>query len=267
MKVAIIQLNSQNDKESNLSQAEKWIEQACETNKPDLIALPEMFHFMGGTIEQKKAAAEDISGKSEAVALLMRLALKYKVFIHSGSICEYFSGKYYNTTCVINSQGKLIGHYRKINLFKFTTQNDQYDEASFLTPGDKVVTYQIGTTTIGCAICFDLRFGNLFQELIKKKVDVIVVPSAFTYETGKAHWEILCRSRAMETQTYLIAPAQTGNHRVNNQTRDCWGHSLAADGWGNIIADLGTDPGFMCVDLDFDNLKSIRARLTLLPSI
>lgn len=264
MKVAIIQLNSTNDKNHNLLQVKQVVSEACAAYRPALIALPEMFTLMGGNQQQKHAAAEIIQDDGPAISLLKKLAQKYQVFIHGGSMGELFEGKLFNTTCVINPSGEIISIYRKINLFNFTTLNTQYNESKLYSAGDEVKTYSLGEHTVGCAICFDLRFGKLFQTFIQKKVDIIIAPSAFTYETGKAHWEILCRSRAIETQSYLIAPAQTGNYLENNQERSCFGHSMIVDPWGNILAMLEEKIGFASAELDFDFLQKVRTKLPLI---
>jgi nitrilase len=264
MKVAVIQLNSGADKTANLEQVEQLVSQACMENQLDLVALPEMFTFMGGSVEQKKQAAETLPENGEAVRLLKHLAQRFQVVVHGGSLCELEKGHYYNSTCIIDKNGAFLTHYRKINLFNFTSVNNaQYYESQLFSPGKEVTTYVSSNHQIGCAICFDLRFGDLFQELIQRGVEIIVIPSAFTYETGQAHWEILCRSRAIETQSYLIAPAQTGQHVENGNPRSCWGHSMIVDPWGNIIAALDEEVGFITATLDFDYLAQVRKRLPL----
>lgn len=266
MKVAIIQLNSSNNKKNNLEEVRRLVTECCEKHQPTFVALPEMFSFLGGNIEDKKNAAEDIT-KSESIETLKKLARNFKVYIHGGSIIEYDAGNYFNTTCVINPTGEIIAKYRKINLFNFSSlKKESYNEAALFSPGDAIITYDIGNIKIGATICFDLRFCKIFEQLIKKNVDVIVVPSAFTYETGKAHWEILCRARAIETQCYLLAPAQTGTYRDNVETRSTWGHSMIVNPWGDIIAKLESEVGFTVATLDFDFLKKVRERLPCHPA-
>ena len=125
------------------------------------------------------------------------------------------------------------------------------------------MTYEYKKIKIGCAICFDLRFNRHFQQLMDKHVDIIIIPSAFTYETGKAHWEILLRARAIETQTFLIAPAQTGHYLENGKKKTCWGHSMVIDPWGNILTQMNEEPGFTSAVLDMDFLTKVRTRLPL----
>jgi deaminated glutathione amidase len=260
--IAILQLNSKNDKESNLAQLEHWATEAYQSCKPDVIALPEMFAFLGGTTQQKKQMAENVHTNGQAITLLKSLAQKYKCFIHGGSICEFEKGNYYNTSLFFGPKGDLLATYRKINLFKFSSISSQYNESILLSPGKEIVTSSIKQFMAGFTICFDIRFGSLFQELITRKVDMIFIPSAFTYETGKAHWEILCRARAIETQSYIIAAAQTGLHIENGQERACYGHSMIVDPWGNVVAGMAEEVGFAYAVLDKDYINHVRKKLS-----
>lgn len=263
MKVAAIQTNSGRDINDNLDKIATLITKSYNEVKPDLIALPEMFNLVGANVEEKKQSAENLKLQTgRTITLLKKLAKQFKIFIHGGSLCEEQDNRYYNTTCIIDDHGDIIATYRKINLFQFSSdQYIEYDESIYLTAGDCVVTYPYQNVQIGCTICFDIRFGAIFQELIKKKVNIIVVPSAFTYETGQAHWEILCRARAIETQSFLIAPAQTGSVIENGHERFLWGHTMIVDPWGNILARMGEEEGYISATFDFDYQKNIRTRL------
>jgi nitrilase len=270
MKVVAIQVNSGPDKKENLEKIVYLVTKACNEVQPDLVALPEMFTGMGVSLEERKKSAENIEHptRDSGLTTLKTLAKKFKMTIHGGSFCEEKEDQYYNTTCVVNEHGNVIVVYRKINLFQFQTlTNVQYDESALLTAGDSIVTYPLQNHAIGCTICFDLRFGDIFQKLIRKKVDVIVIPSAFTYETGKAHWEILCRARAIETQSFVIAPAQTGSHYENGVKRDCWGHSMIVDPWGNILASMVEEEGYIAATLDFEFLEKTRNKLPTVKTI
>jgi nitrilase len=262
MKIAIVQLNSTDDKSRNLAIAAEQITQICEQQEIDLITLPEMFNFMGGSISEKKTAAENIEN-GETVILLKQLARKYGIFIHGGSIGEQESNKYYNTTPIINPNGQLIAKYRKINLFNFKGTSANYNEASTLSPGHEIITYPVDKYIVACAICFDLRFSRLFETFKKINAKIIVIPSAFTYETGQAHWEILLRARAIETQSFVIAPAQTGSYFQEGQQRVNWGHSMVIDPWGNILAQLNENVGHALVHLDFKFLEQVREKLPM----
>lgn len=263
MKISAIQLNATNNKKENLEIAEQLIVKTYHDDKPDLIALPEMFHFMG-TLHDKKEIAEKINESSETVSLLKRLSRTLKVAIHGGSICEFDQSNYYNTSLVFDSDGKLIAKYRKINLFSFkSTSQLQYDEKKLFQPGTQIISYTLNNIKIGCAICFDLRFPLLFQELATHNVKIIIVPSVFTYETGQAHWEVLCRARAIETQSFLVAPAQTGSYDDSGIKKISWGHSMIVDPWGTILGQLSEEIGYISAELDLDYLKNVRERLPL----
>jgi predicted amidohydrolase len=260
MKVAIIQLNSTDNKSKNLAIVEALIREVCQQEKPKMIALPEMFNFMGGDLVSKKKAAEDIE-KGESVSLLKKLASQYGIYLHGGSLCEKAGERYFNTTPIINPQGKLIAIYRKIHLFSFSGQHSDYRESSLYSQGEEIVTYLIGEVLIGSAICFDLRFADLFYAYKKCRVRLIIVPSAFTYETGSAHWEVLLRARAIETQSFIVAPAQTGSYQRDEKQDVNWGHSMIVDPWGNVLTRLKESVGYSTACLDFKFLEQVRKRL------
>ena len=149
------------------------------------------------------------------------LAAKHRIFIHAGSIMEKIPGdeRIHNTSVVFNRAGEEIARYRKIHLFDVTTPDGaSYKESATVKAGDAVVTYDCEGVTVGCSICYDLRFPDLFQALAEKGAQVIALPAAFTMQTGKDHWEVLLRARAIETETYVCASAQTGSFMVGNET-------------------------------------------------
>jgi len=259
MKVALIQMNSVADKAANLAQARALIELACEQERPDWIGLPEVFDFLGGTREEKWAASE-ILREGPAYALAAELAQKHGVFIHAGSILERNGDRLSNTTIVFDRKGQEIALYRKIHMFDVVTPDGAaYRESALFTPGTELATYQAEGFKFGCAICYDLRFPALFQALSARGVDVIALPAAFTLLTGKDHWEVLCRARAIETQSYFLAPAQIGPHRIKDETRHTFGHSLACDPWGHVVAKASDAPGFVTARLDRALIEKTRA--------
>jgi predicted amidohydrolase len=260
MKVALIQMNSTNDKAANLAKAKALIENAVAQEAPDWLCLPEVFDFMGGSAEQKRAAAEVIPD-GPAYRMLQTLARQHRIFIHAGSILERIVGeeRLGNTTLVFDRQGAEIARYRKIHMFDITTPDGQeYRESAAIMPGDAVVTYRCEDMTIGCSICYDLRFPDLFQALAEKGAELIALPAAFTLQTGKDHWEVLCRARAIETQTYFCAAAQTGNFSQGNDTRATYGHSLVVDPWGLVVARASDGEGFVASSLDPARIKKVR---------
>lgn len=263
MKTCVIQMNSTGDKPANLAQARRLIEQAVALERPDWIALPEVFDFLGGSRAEKFEAAERLR-EGPAYALCAELAAKHGVFIHSGSFLERNADdeRLSNTTVVFDRRGAEIALYRKIHMFDVTTPDGAaYRESAVFRPGEEVVTYQAEGVTFGCAICYDIRFPALFQALAARGAQAIVLPAAFTLQTGKDHWEVLCRARAIETQCYFLAPAQVGAHRIKDETRLTYGHSLICDPWGHKIAMASDGPGFATARLDLARVAQVRAAI------
>ena len=260
MKVALIQMNSIGDKAANLASARALIEQAVREEKPDWILLPETFDWAGGSRAQKQAAAETVPG-GPAYSLCQELARTHGVFIHAGSMLEKVDGeeRLHNTTVAFDRAGKEIARYRKIHLFDVSTPDGvSYKESAAIAPGDAVVTYDCEGVTVGCSICYDLRFPALFQALADKGAEMIALPAAFTQQTGKDHWEVLCRARAIETETYFCAAAQTGTFTVGNETRATYGHSLVVDPWGHVVAKASDGVGVVAARIDPARVKKVR---------
>src|SRR5947209_11533948 len=263
MKVSLIQMNSINDKAANLAAARELIEQAVAEEKPDWICLPEVFDFLGGSRRDKLEAAEEIPG-GPAYSLCQELAEKHRVFIHAGSILEKGDGdgRIHNTTVVFDREGKEIARYRKIHMFDITTPDGvSYRESNAFAPGNSIATYECEGVTVGCAICYDLRFPDLFQALVEKGAEMIALPSAFTMQTGKDHWEVLCRARAIETETYFVAAAQTGQHIAGNEVRQTYGHSLVVDPWGHVVAKAPDGVGVVSTRIDPQRVAKVRAQI------
>ena len=198
MKIALIQMNSGQDKASNLASAAALIDAAVAEDRPDWVLLPECFDYMGGDRAGKRAAAE-IVPDGPAYALMQERAARHGIFIHAGSILEAVAGedRIHNTTLVFDRGGREVARYRKIHLFDITAPDGtEYKESAAIKPGEAVVTYECEGVTVGCAICYDLRFPALFQALASKGATLIALPAAFTMQTGKDHWEVLCRARA-----------------------------------------------------------------------
>ena len=264
MKVSIIQLQSQTDKSKNLQDALSHAKEAIKQSNPDLIAFPEMFLFNGGTTEAKINSAENIPD-GDTTKILSKFAQEHNVFIHGGSIYEISDDKVSNTTVIIDNNGSFIKKYQKIHLFDVTTPNgDSYRESDSVKPGKDIVTYDAFNFKIGCTICYDLRFSELFLALAKELVDIIVVPASFTHQTGKDHWEILLRARAIETQAYIIAPAQYGEfpNESGNYNRT-WGHSMIIDPWGDIIKKIPSGTDWATAEISHDLIKEIRENIPL----
>ena len=260
MKVSLVQMNSVSDKAANIAAAKALIARAVAEDSPDWILLPEHFDWAGGVKADKLANAERLPG-GPAYAMAQEMARTHRVFIHAGSIMERIEGeaRIHNTSVVFNRQGEEIARYRKIHLFDVTTPDGaSYQESQTVKPGDLVVTYDCEGVTVGCAICYDLRFPGLFQALAEKGAEVIALPAAFTLQTGKDHWEVLLRARAIETETYVCASAQTGTFSLNNETRATYGHSLIADPWGLVVAKASDGVGLVSARLDRAQVARVR---------
>ena len=260
MKVSLIQMNSVSDKAANLESARRLVDAAVRDEQPDWIMLPECFDYLGGTRDTKRAAAETLPG-GPAYALMQELARTHRVFIHAGSMLERIEGeeRLHNTTVVFDRAGEEVARYRKIHMFDITTpEGVEYKESAAFKRGEAVVTYDCEGVTVGCAICYDLRFPALFQALADKGAEVIALPAAFTMATGKDHWEVLCRARAIETETYFCAAAQTGSFTQGNETRQTYGHSLVADPWGHVVARASDGPGSVAARIDPERVKRVR---------
>ena len=260
MKISLIQMNSINDKAANIAAARGLIERAIGEEGPDWILLPEQFDWAGGVKGDKARNAEALPG-GPAYSMAQELAAKHRVFIHAGSLMERIEGdeRIHNTTVVFDRKGDEIARYRKIHLFDVTTPDGvAYRESATVKAGDAVVTYDCEGVTVGCTICYDLRFPALFQALADKGAELITVPAAFTLQTGKDHWEVLLRARAIETQTYVCAAAQTGSFKVNNETRQTYGHSLVADPWGLVVAKASDGVGVVSARLDMAQVRRAR---------
>ncbi len=264
MKISLIQTNPQKDREENLRVVRDLMLDALKTDKPDLIVLPEYFEYYGGSIEEKLAAAEPAPGGA-AYSMASAFAKEHGVYVHAGTIMEKVEGenRIYNTSFVFDRQGKQVAAYRKIHMFDIVAPDGTaYKESASVKPGEDIVTYEIDGLKVGCAICYDIRFFELFLQLEKAGCDVIVLPAAFTLQTGKDHWEVLARARAIETQTYFAACGQTGATIFGNEKRHCWGHSLVCDPWGHTVAKASDGVGFVTARIDPAQIK--RAR-TLIP--
>ena len=260
MKVSLVQMNSINDKAANIAQARAVIERAVAEESPDWVLLPEQFDWAGGVKGDKARNAETLPG-GPAYAMAQELAARHGIFLHAGSFMEKIEGdeRIHNTSVVFDRRGEEIARYRKIHLFDVTAPDGvSYKESATVKPGDLVVTYDCEGVKVGCTICYDLRFPGLFQALADRGAEMIAVPSAFTQQTGKDHWEVLLRARAIETETYVCAAAQTGTFTVNNETRATYGHSLVADPWGLVVAKASDGIGVVSARLDMALVKRVR---------
>lgn len=263
MKVSLIQMNSISDKAANLKAAMQLVERAVAEEQPDWICLPECFDFLGGDRAAKLAAAEPLPG-GPAYRAMRDLAARHGVYIHAGSILEKIAGedRMHNTTVVFDRCGNEIARYRKIHMFDITAPDGtEYRESAAFAPGATVVTYPCEDFIVGCSVCYDIRFPDLYQALVARGAEMIALPAAFTAQTGKDHWEVLCRARAIETQAYFCAAAQTGAHVVGKETRQTYGHSLVVDPWGHVTAKASDGVGIVTTRIERDRVHKVRGQI------
>jgi nitrilase len=237
MKVALIQLSAGADKEENLRKAIRLVRRAI-VDKCRLIVLPEVFNVRGATFSKAwKDVPESIPGPSTEP--FMKLANEFGVHILCGSIFERSarSPRAYNTSAWINARGNIEAKYRKIHLFQAKLAATAIREADTFIPGRKPVCVSVEGWTFGLSICYDLRFPELYREYAARGADVLLVPSSFTYATGKVHWEALLKARAIENLSYVLAPNQSG---VDGRGVRCYGHSAIISPWGETLKMAGS---------------------------
>lgn len=257
LRVAIVQMNSQDDKAANIDVAMRGIERAAREGAR-LVSLPEVWTYLGPN-EGNAGAAETIPGP--LTDQLAATARDLDIYLHAGSMYERVAGddRLANTTVVFGPKGEIIGTYRKIHMFDVDLDEDTvYRESDTVAPGDEIVTVDVDGTTVGLAICYDLRFPELFRILTLRGADVIMLPAAFTLATGRDHWEPLIRARAIENQTFMVAAGQVGKHPPGQW---CYGRSLIVDPWGVVMAQASDAPTVISAALDLTQLERVRGQV------
>lgn len=263
LKIASIQMVSTPNLNENLEVAARLIKAASESGS-QLVVLPEYFCLMG-LKDTDKVNVREVAGSGPIQARLAEIALDNNIYLVAGSIPleAKESNKVLNTSLVFNPQGKQIARYDKIHLFGFQTDMERYEESETIAPGGQPCHFQITLNSVnwqfGLSICYDLRFPELYRAL--GPVDCHIIPAAFTYTTGKDHWEILLRARAIENQCYVLSSAQGGIHLNQRRT---WGDSMLIDPWGQVLANLPQGEGFITGMLSKDKLKEVRSKLPAL---
>ncbi|MFC4409969.1 carbon-nitrogen hydrolase family protein [Chungangia koreensis] len=260
MKVAVVQMNTKSNKEENLQKAEGFIRQAAD-NGATLVSLPEYFNYMGEEAG-KLANAEEIAN-GQTVELLSDLAKQNEIYIHAGSMIEKHSEqKSYNTSLVIAPNGKIIGKYHKIHLFDIAINGvSSYMESNSIEGGDSSEMVELPFGKAGMAICYDLRFPELFRKYALEGCNILFLPAAFTQYTGMLHWETLLRARAIENQCYVIAAGQIGSHLPG---KVCYGNSMIIDPWGTVVARAPEKEGVIYAELEEERVKSARESIPCL---
>ena len=235
LRIAAAQLNSHDDVAKNLDAVRQVVADA-KASAAACVVLPENFAFMGGTDEERRSAAERLSGDGPIMTTLRAVAREHAITVVGGGFPEQTGdpARPHNTCVVVDTRGEVAGAYRKIHLFDVDVADGQtYRESAAVTPGSELVVVDIGGMKVGLSVCYDLRFPELYRLLAAKGADVLLVPAAFTLMTGKDHWHTLLRARAIENQCYVVAAAQWGKHPKGRQT---YGKSLIVDPWGDVVA-------------------------------
>jgi len=258
-RIAAIQMASGPNVQANLEEATRLIELAASTGAR-IIALPEYFAIMGMK-ETDKVIVREREGDGPIQAWMSAIAAKHRIWLIGGSIPIESSvpNKVRNTCFVYDKAGKQVARYDKIHLFNFSMGSENFSEERTIEPGDKVVVVDSPYGRIGLSICYDLRFPELYRAM--GDVNIIVIPSAFTATTGKAHWEILIRARAIESLAYVLAPAQGGYH-VNG--RETHGDSMIVDPWGVILDRLPRGSGVVVAGVNPHYQQTVRKSLPAL---
>ena len=253
MKIALIQITVGSDFSENFEKSKKFLEESLNSN-PDFILFPECFLYL--------------SSKSKIVIDMSHVSIKYyknfsktnKVYLLLGSLPITENDKLFNRSILINPDGNIISIYDKIHMFDIILKNGEtYKESDFYSPGSELKMTKVLGYSVGHTICYDLRYPKMYRALAKKGSQIIVIPSAFTHTTGKAHWHSLVKARAIENGVFILAPNQWG---VNNENRSTYGHTLIVDPWGETLAEA--DNGEMIITAEL-NLNRVRVCQNAIP--
>ncbi len=278
MRVSVIQMCPGSDKAENIAQAQRLLDACVVADAPDLVVLPEMWTCLGGDRTAKFSAAETVpaSGSGSdadggpAFRFLQDAARRHGIHVHGGSIGEHDGDRLLNTSLLFAPDGSLVARYSKMHLFDITTPGGVgYRESDVYRPGDAVVSVGLdgrsGPIRLGLAICYDIRFGELFHRLRREGAELMLLPAAFTAETGAAHWETLIRARAIETQCWFAAAATTGQHRdADGHARLTYGHSMIVDPWGTVVAQASVGQGWTTSRIDQAVTARVRAGMPVM---
>ena len=266
MKVAALQLCASDDPTANLDMTLPMVQQAAEMGA-QFIATPEVTNCVSSSRRHQNDVLS-LQERDETLAELRAAANQFGVWISVGSLALKLpdEDRFTNRSFLIAPSGWIVAQYDKIHMFDVTlSETEQYRESDGYRPGDRAVIADTEFGKIGMTICYDIRFPHLFRGLAKSGASILLIPAAFARPTGRAHWEVLLRARAIETGCFVIAAAQTGEHKTSlGQPRKTYGHSMIVSPWGEILADAGEDQSIIYAELDLSLVESTRARV---PSI
>jgi predicted amidohydrolase len=261
LRTVVIQVNTRDNPAENLSNVERFLNQAADMGA-QFVCLPEFWTYLG-PYPGFDRAAQTIPGP--VVELLQEKARRHNMIVHGGSIVErdpQLAGKFYNTSVLIDRDGEIVARYRKIHLFDVDLANgEKHYESERIAPGNDIVTAEIDGISFGLSICYDLRFPELYRLLALKGAQIILVPAGFTLHTGRDHWEVLLRARAIENLCYVVAPAQVGTYPPNRQ---CFGRSMIINPWGLVLAQAQDTPTAIMADIDLAQIEQARRQIPCL---
>ena len=264
MQVSLLQCQSSRSVPDNLAFIESQLKLLTKKDSAQLVVLPECCLLFGGQESQQLQYAtreQDSSLKQD----LSQLAIEYQVVLVAGSIPILAEdGRVYNRCYVFNTDGSALGQYDKLHLFDVEVSDGtkQYRESDAFCPGDRIVVVDTPMGKLGLAICYDIRFADLFRALREAGAEMIALPAAFTKVTGEAHWQVLLQARAIESQCFVFGAAQWGLH--NGGSRETWGQSMVVSPWGEVVAQKREGTGWLQADIDLQSVQDIRARMPVM---
>ncbi|WP_299921911.1 carbon-nitrogen hydrolase family protein [uncultured Pelagimonas sp.] len=264
MRVAILQMSSSDDPEENMTNVRAML-RAAKDQGAEFALTPEVTNVLSFSRQRQEAVV--VSEAEDVVLQAMRDEAKdLGMWVLAGSLAlrsDPPETRFANRSVLIDPHGEISARYDKIHMFDVQVSAEEtYRESAGFAPGDRAVLARTDIGNIGLTICYDVRFGYLHRELAKAGAQIITAPAAFSPGTGPAHWQPLLQARAIETGCYVLAPAQTGQHKASmGKSRSTYGHSLVVSPWGEVLLDVGTEPGVYCVDIDLDKVDEARRKV------
>ena len=267
VRAALVQLRSGDDPAANLAATEALVREAA-AGGAALVLTPECTNLVSAS-RALQARVLVPEAEDPTLARLSTVAAELGLWLLVGSLCLKSGdpdGRFVNRSFLLGPDGAVRARYDKIHMFDVEVGGaESYRESAAYRPGDRAVVTEAAHLRLGMTVCYDLRFPHLYRDLAKAGAEVVAVPSAFTVPTGRAHWHVLLRARAIETGAFVLAPAQSGTHAASEgRVRETYGHSLAVSPWGEVLADAGTETGVTFVDIDPAEAAEARRRIPAL---
>ncbi len=254
LKIAVCQLRTELLQQDTMTKAHRMVREAAEKGA-DFVVLPEMFNCPYSKEYFKKYAH---LGHEDAVAAMSSWAQELGIYLVGGSIPEHEDGRIYNTCFVFDRQGRQIARHRKVHLFDVDVPGMRFTESATFTPGEEITVFDTEYGKMGAAICFDVRFPELFRAMAVRGAQVIFLPAQFNMATGPVHWEITMRSRAVDNEVFMVAAAAA---RYEGFAYECWGHSMIVDPYGDILSSCQAEETIIFSEIDLDRIAQVRAQL------